>query len=295
MSIYQTRAETLIQALPYIQRFAGKTVVVKYGGNAMADEARKAEVMKDLVLMQAVNIRPILLHGGGPEIDRLAKRMGLETKRIAGQRVTDPETMELVEMALGALNKGLVAGVQAAGGQAVGLSGKDGGLFRAEKLTPDGHDLGLVGEVVEVNPAVLETLTDAGYIPIVCSVAVGSDGQTYNVNADLAAGALAGALQAEKLIVMTDVEGVLANYPDPKSLISRMSDRETRRMIEDGKVEQGMIPKLQSCLEAIAGGVHSAHIIDGRRPHSLLVEVFTDAGIGTMIAPEALGGASKLA
>lgn len=284
MSIYQTRAETLIQALPYIQRFAGKTVVVKYGGNAMTDPERKAEVMKDLVLMQAVNIRPVLLHGGGPEIDKLAAKVGLETKRVDGLRVTDAETMELVEMALGALNKGLVAGVQAAGGKAAGLSGKDGGLFTARKLTPGGKDIGFVGEVCGVNPEILETLTASGYIPIVCSVAPGEVGGTYNVNADLAAGALAAALKAEKLIVMTDVEGVLKEYPNKDSLLSRISSGEAKGMIASGAAGEGMIPKLQSCLDALAGGVHSAHIIDGRRPHSLLVEVFTDAGIGTMIA-----------
>lgn len=284
MSIYQTRAETLIQALPYIQRFAGHTVVVKYGGNAMTDAQRKAEVMKDLVLMQAVNIRPVLLHGGGPEIDRLMARVGLEPKRKNGLRVTDAETMELVEMALGALNKGLVAGIQAAGGKAVGLSGKDGGLLIAQKQTPGGEDIGFVGEVSKVNAGVLDTLTDAGYIPIVCSVALGEDGHTYNVNADLAAGSLAAAIGAEKLIVMTDVEGVLASYPDPATLVSRMSGAEAQEMIASGKADHGMIPKLQSCLTALGGGVHSAHIIDGRRPHSLLVEIFTDAGIGTMIA-----------
>ncbi|MBI5707251.1 MAG: acetylglutamate kinase [Armatimonadetes bacterium] len=250
----------------------------------MTDPERKAEVMKDLVLMQAVNIRPVLLHGGGPEIDRLAAKVGLETKRVDGLRVTDAETMELVEMALGALNKGLVAGVQAAGGKAAGLSGKDGGLFTARKLTPGGKDIGFVGEVSGVNPEILETLTASGYIPIVCSVAPGQEGGTYNVNADLAAGALAAALKAEKLIVMTDVEGVLKEYPNKESLLSRISSDEAKEMIASGAAGEGMIPKLQSCLDALAGGVHSAHIIDGRRPHSLLVEVFTDAGIGTMIA-----------
>lgn len=284
MSDYQTRAETLIQALPYIKRFAGKTVVVKYGGHAMTDPSLKAGVMKDLVLMEAVNIHPILVHGGGPEIDKLMSRVGKEPKKVAGMRVTDAETMELVEMSLGALNKGLVAGVQAAGGKAVGLSGKDGGLFRAEKITPEGHDLGFVGEVAEVNPSLLNSLIDDDYIPILCSVAAGSDGHTYNVNADLTAGALAASIKAEKLVVMTDVEGVLRNYPDASSLISRMSPDEARVLIESGTVDKGMIPKLLACLEAIEGGCRSAHIIDGRQPHSLLIEVFTDAGIGTMIA-----------
>ncbi len=288
MSVYQTRAETLIQALPYIQRFSGKTIVVKYGGSAMADAALKAEVMRDLVLMQAVGIRTVLLHGGGPEIDRLMERVGKKPQKVAGMRVTDSETMELVEMALaGSLNKGLVAGVQAAGGKAVGLSGKDGRLFVAEKIEPEGHDLGFVGEVREVNPEVLDTLTGAGYIPILCSDAADESGQSYTVNADLAAGALAAALRVEKLILMTDVEGVLRTYPDPKSLVSRMSRAEAAGLLHDGTIEKGMLPKVQACLSALDGGAQSEHIIDGRRPHSLLIEVFTDAGIGTMIGGEA--------
>jgi acetylglutamate kinase len=236
--------------------------------------------------MQAVNIRPVLLHGGGPEIDRLMQRVGIEPKKVGGLRVTDAETMELVEMALGALNKALVAGVQAAGGSAVGLSGKDGGLFEATKLTPEGVDLGYVGKVSAVNVGLLETLTDSGYIPILCSVAPGACGETYNVNADLAAGALAAALKAEKLIVMTDVEGVLTEYPKVESLISRMTPADARELAASGRVDEGMIPKIQACLNALEGGVRSAHVIDGRRPHSLLIEVFTDAGIGTMIGAE---------
>jgi acetylglutamate kinase len=283
MSVYQTRAETLIQALPYIQRFAGKTVVVKYGGSAMSDPALRAEVMKDLVLMQAVNVRPVLIHGGGPEIDRLMERVGLKPKKVDGMRVTDAETMELVEMALGALNKDLVAHIQAAGGKAVGLSGKDGGLFAAEKIEANGKDLGFVGRVSKVNPSVLATLTDAGYVPVISSIAVGEGGQTFNVNADLAAGTLAASLKAEKLVMMTDVEGVLSNYPDPKSLVSRMTPDEAKGMIKSGGADSGMIPKLQACLEALEGGSRSAHIVDGRKPHSLLIELFTDAGIGTMI------------
>jgi acetylglutamate kinase len=289
MSEYQTRAETLIQALPYIQRFAGKTVVVKYGGSAMTDPGLSEQVAKDVVLMQAVGIRPVLLHGGGPEIDRLMQKVGLEPKKIGGMRVTDAETMELVEMALGSLNKKLVAGVHAAGGKAVGLSGKDGALFTAQKIKPEGKDLGFVGEVSDVKTEVLGTLADGGYIPIVSSVAQGKDGNTYNVNADLAAGALAAALRAEKLVVMTDVEGLLERYPDPKSLVSKLDARKAQSLIADGKVDKGMIPKVQACLMALEGGTRSAHIIDGRKPHSLLIELFTDAGIGTMLVFGAKG------
>ncbi|BBO23380.1 MAG: acetylglutamate kinase [Armatimonadetes bacterium] len=285
MTEYETRAETLIQALPYIQAFSGKTVVVKYGGAAMTDEALKREVMRDLVLMRAVGIRPVLVHGGGPEVDKLMRRVGKEPEKVHGMRVTDSDTMDLVEMVLsGSVNKALVAGVQLAGGRAVGLSGKDGGLFLAQPLPVEGVDLGFVGQIIEVRPELLSTLTDSGYIPVLCSIAVDREGQGYNVNADLAAGAVAGALQAEKLIILTDVEGVLSRYPDPASLLSQMSPSEAGDLLSGGTVEKGMIPKVQACLTALEGGAHSAHIIDGRRRHSLLIEVFTDAGIGTMIS-----------
>lgn len=285
MTEYETRAETLIQALPYIQAFSGKTVVVKYGGAAMTDEALKREVMRDLVLMRAVGIRPVLVHGGGPEVDKLMRRVGKEPEKVHGMRVTDADTMDLVEMVLsGSVNKALVAGVQLAGGKAVGLSGKDGGLFLAQPLSVEGRDLGFVGQIVEVRPELLSTLTDSGYIPVLCSIAVDYRGQGYNVNADLAAGAVAGALQAEKLVILTDVEGVLSRYPDPTSLMSQMSPSEAGELLSGGTIEKGMIPKVQACLTALEGGARSAHIIDGRRRHSLLIEVFTDAGIGTMIS-----------
>lgn len=280
-----TRARTLVEALPYIQRFAGKTVVVKYGGHAMTDDAVRAEVMRDVVLMQVVGLRPILVHGGGPEIDRLMGRLGLEPRKVDGLRVTDADTMEAVEMALsGRTNKGLVAAMQAAGGRAVGLSGKDGGLLIAQPAAPvGGVDLGFVGDVEQVQPAVLTALADAGFVPIVCSVAADRAGQTYNVNADLAAGAIAAELGAEKLVLMTDVDGILREQSNPDSLVSQMTTKDAIAMISAGVVDGGMMPKVKACLTALNGGVRSAHIIDGRRPHSLLIELFTDSGIGTMI------------
>jgi acetylglutamate kinase len=284
MDVHVARARTLVEALPYIQRFAGKTVVVKYGGSAMSDAERRAEVMRDVVLMQTVGIRPVLVHGGGPEIDRLMERLGLEPRKVDGLRVTDEATMEVVEMALaGSLNKALVSSMQRAGGRAVGLSGKDGGLIQARRT--GSAELGLVGEVERIDPSVLHALGDAGFVPIVCSVAADANGGALNVNADLAAGAIAAALRAEKIVLMTDVEGIYRDYPDPASLVSEMTTKETIALMSSGKVETGMIPKVQSCLTALNGGVASAHVIDGRLAHSLLIELFTDAGIGTMIRP----------
>jgi acetylglutamate kinase len=276
-------AATLIQALPYIRAFAGKTLVVKYGGNAMIDEDLKAAVMRDLVLMRLVGVNPILVHGGGPEINDAMRRLGMEPKFVAGRRVTDAETMDVVEMVLaGKTNKGIVAMLNREGAQAVGLCGKDANLFVAEKDTANG-DLGYVGRIVGVHPEVIHTLTRAGYIPVVSTVAVGADGQAYNINADTAAAALAVALDAEKLILMTDVEGLYRDFSDKSSLISELTAAEARAMIREGAVDKGMIPKLEACAAAVEDGVPRAHIIDGRRPHALLIEIFTETGIGTMI------------
>ncbi len=280
------QANVLVQALPYMQRYSGKCFVVKYGGAAMVDDRLKAQVMQDIVLLRTVGIKPVLVHGGGKEVSEVMQRMGLQPRFAGGLRVTDAETMEIVEMVLaGTTNKGIVSLIHRAGGKAVGLSGKDGNLLVAKKLTPDGKDIGFVGEVTQVNAEVLEVLSEASYIPVISSVAIGEDGQSYNVNADHAAGAIAAALKAEKLIVLTDVPGVLANLNDPSSLISEMSIAEAEELLRNGKAESGMAPKLEACITALRGGVQRAHIIDGRQPHAILMEVFTDRGVGTMVKP----------
>ncbi len=276
-------AATLIQALPYIRIFAGKTIVIKYGGNAMIDAELKKAVMRDLVLMRLVGINPILVHGGGPEINDAMKRLGKEPEFVAGRRVTDAETMEIVEMVLtGKTNKSIVAHLNGEGVQAVGLSGKDANLLIATKDTDNG-DIGFVGKIAHVNPEIIHTLTNGGYIPVISSVAVGADGQAYNVNADTAAAALAAALHAEKLILMTDVEGLYKDFSDKSSLVSEITTAEARQWIAEGIVDKGMIPKLEACASAVEDGVPRAHIIDGRRAHALLIELFTDTGIGTMV------------
>lgn len=280
------QANVLIQALPYMQRYSGKCFVVKYGGAAMVDERLKAQVMQDIVLFRTVGIKPVLVHGGGKEVSEVMTRMGLKPRFVGGLRVTDAETMDIVEMVLaGTTNKGIVSLIHRAGGKAVGLSGKDGNLLVAKRLKPEGKDIGYVGEVTQVNPEVITVLSEAGYIPVISSVAIGEDGQSYNINADHAAGAIASALKAEKLIVLTDVPGVLANLNDPTSLISEMSIAEAEELLRSGKAESGMAPKLEACLTALRGGVQRAHIIDGRQPHAILIEVFTDRGVGTMVKP----------
>jgi len=276
-------AQTLIQALPYIRTFAGKTVVVKYGGNAMIDDEIKVSAMRDLVLMRLVGINPILVHGGGPEISQQLSRVGIESTFVAGRRVTDAATMEVVEMVLsGKANKAIVSMLCREGAPAVGLSGKDANLFIAERDTDHG-DIGFVGKITQVNPEIITTLVAAGYIPVVSTIAVGTDGQAYNVNADTAASALAIALQAEKFILMTDVPGVYSRFPDPDSLLSELTTSEARDLITSGVVGAGMIPKLEACIAAVEDGVPRAHILDGRTAHSLLVELFTAQGVGTMV------------
>jgi acetylglutamate kinase len=278
------RAAVLIEALPYLRRFQGKTLVVKYGGNAMIDETLKEQVMQDIALLHYVGIRPILVHGGGPEISSLMKQMGHEPTFVGGLRVTDAATMEIVEMALtGKTNKGIVALLNRQGAKAVGLSGKDANLIVARKLESPKGDLGFVGEITEINAEILDLLCGEGYIPVISSVAIGHDGESYNVNADHAAGSIAARVGAEKLIILTDVEGLYRDFSDKSSLISEMGLDEAREMIASGAAEKGMIPKLEACIEAVDGGVERAHLIDGRQPHSILVEVFTDTGIGTMI------------
>ncbi len=278
-----TQAEVLIQALPYIRQYAGKTVVVKYGGAAMLDEALQAAVMQDVVLMRYVGINPVLVHGGGPEISEAMQRMGKEPHFVGGLRVTDAETMEIVEMVLaGKTNKGIVALLNQQGALAVGLSGKDANLIVAERETTKG-DIGLVGRVTRINPALLHTLAGAGYIPVVSTVAVGPGGESYNVNADTVAGALAAALGAARLVVLTDVAGIYRDFADKDTLVREMSPQDARQMITDGHVDRGMIPKVEACVSAIKAGVERATIIDGRQPHALLMELFTHEGLGTMI------------
>ncbi len=278
-----TQAEVLIQALPYIKRYAGQTVVVKYGGAAMLDDTLKAAVMQDIVLMLSVGITPILVHGGGPEISDAMHRMGKEPQFVGGLRVTDAETMEIVEMVLaGKTNKGIVALLNQQGALAVGLSGKDGNLIVAERETTKG-DIGFVGRVTQINPALIHTLTGAGYVPVISTVAVGAGGESYNINADTVAGELAAALGAARLVMMTDVAGIYQDFADPDTLIREMSAADARQLITDGSVDRGMIPKVEACVIAVRGGVGRATIIDGRQPHSLLMELFTDEGQGTMI------------
>ena len=278
-----TQAEVLIQALPYIKQYAGKTVVVKYGGAAMLDESLKAAVMQDIVLMRYVGISPIVVHGGGPEISDAMHRMGKEPQFVGGLRVTDAETMEIVEMVLaGKTNKGIVALLNQQGALAVGVSGKDANLIVAERETTKG-DIGFVGRVTQINQALLHTLVAAGYIPVISTVAIGKGGESYNINADTVAGELAAALGAVKLVMMTDVEGIYQDFADKDSLIREMSAKDARQLITDGHVDRGMIPKVEACVIAVAGGVERSSIIDGRLPHSLLIEMFTHEGIGTMI------------
>jgi len=285
MSLQYTeeQASILVEALPYIRRYYGKTIVIKYGGAAMVDDRLKEGVCQDVVLMHYVGMRPVLVHGGGPEVSEVMRRLGKEPAFVNGLRVTDAETMEIVEMVLaGKTNKSIVGAINRQGGQAVGLSGRDADLIVAEKARAE-VDLGFVGRVRQVNPGILETLAAGGYIPVISTVACGPDGESYNVNADSVAGEMAARLGAEKLILMTDVPGILRDVQDPDSLISAMTAVEAMEMVRSGSASRGMIPKIEACVAAVRGGVERAHIIDGRRPRALLMEIFTDTGIGTMI------------
>lgn len=286
------KAAVLVEALPYIKKFYGRTVVIKYGGHAMLNEELKEAVLTDAVLMKYVGMHPVIVHGGGPEITKMLERLGVESRFVGGLRVTDEKTVEVVEMVLaGKINKEIVARLNRIGGRAVGLCGKDADLFLAvkkyRKVTGEGGeetvDMGLVGEIDRVNPGIVETVISQGYIPVVAPVAAGYGGETYNVNADHAAGRLAAALGADKLIILTDVEGIMADRSDPSSLISVLKAGDVPRLIREGVIDGGMIPKVECCLQALAAGVHTTHIVDGRVPHCILLEVFTDRGIGTMV------------
>ena len=279
-------ADVLVQALPYFRHWCGKTIVVKYGGNAMLNEELKADVMEDIVLLNTIGIHVVLVHGGGPEINHMLERVGKESKFVNGLRYTDGETMEIVQMVLtGKLNKDIVGMLLQNGGRAVGLSGVDSGLLRAKRIQKDGADLGFVGEVTEVHPEIIQSLLQQGFIPVVSTVALGEDGDTnrYNINADTAAAKIAVALGAEKFVQLTNVPGVLQDVNDPSSLSPRIQVSEIDSFIKNGTIAGGMIPKIECCLLARNGGVPRTHIIDGRVPHSLLIEMFSDRGIGTMI------------
>ena len=277
-----TRVKVLSEALPYIQQFSGRTIVVKYGGAAMKDSDLKDKVIRDVVFLSCVGLRPILVHGGGPEINSWLDKIGIEAQFKNGLRVTDAATMDVVEMVLvGRVNKEIVALINQAGGKAVGLCGKDGNLIKARPQGDEG--IGFVGEVSGVDVKILNTLATNGYIPVVSSVAADETGQAYNINADTVAGEIAAALGAEKLILLTDTRGILKDYKDPSTLVPKVDISEARDLISTGIVSGGMIPKVNCCVRSLAQGVKAAHIVDGRIPHALLLEIFTDVGIGTMI------------
>lgn len=279
-------SDVLVQAMPYFKQWVGKTVVVKYGGNAMLNEDLKQAVMKDIVLLNTIGVKVVLVHGGGPEINKMLERVGKESKFINGLRYTDKETMEIVQMVLtGKLNKAIVGILFQEGGRAVGISGVDSGLLRAKKIDRDGKDLGFVGEVTKVHPEIINDLLEKDFIPVISTVAIGETGDQslYNINADTAAAKIAVALKAEKFVQLTNVAGVLKDVNDPKSLITRIPMPTVPQLIENGTIAGGMIPKVECCMIALKGGVPRTHIIDGRVPHSLLIEMFSDRGIGTMI------------
>ena len=277
-----TRVRVLSEALPYIQQFSGRTVVVKYGGAAMKDSNLKDKVMRDIVFLSCVGLRPVVVHGGGPEINSWLDKLGIEPQFKDGLRVTDAATMDVVEMVLvGRVNKEIVSLINQAGGLAVGICGKDGNLIKAR---PEGRQgIGFVGEVNSIDVKLLNSLISSGYIPVVSSVAADETGQAYNINADTVAGELAAALGAEKLILLTDTAGILKDYKDPSTLLAKVDIQEARQLMKSGVVSGGMIPKVSCCVRSLAQGVKAAHIIDGRIPHSLLLEIFTDAGIGSML------------
>ena len=284
-----TTAQVLTEALPYIQKFHGHTVVIKYGGNAMIDEQLKNNFARDVVLMKLVGINPIIVHGGGPQIGDLLNKLGIESKFVSGMRITDADTMDVVQMVLGGLvNKEIVSLINTHGGRAVGITGKDGGLLKARKLsaqtvdedTEESVDIGQVGEITEVNVDVLETLTESQFIPIIAPIGVGEDGESYNINADIVAGKVAEALSASKLVLLTNTPGIL---DAEQKTLSGLSKTDVESLISNGIINEGMLPKVACALSAVSSGVRSVQIIDGRVPHALLLEIFTDSGVGTQI------------
>ena len=283
MQQYLDKAEVLIEALPYIQRFNRKIIVVKYGGSAMVDENLKKRVIEDVTLLKLVGFKPIIVHGGGKEISKWVGRVGMEPQFINGLRVTDADTMEIAEMVLGRVNKSLVQLVEELGVRAIGISGKDGGLLKVDKKYSGGQDIGYVGEIKQVNAQILFDLLEKDFLPIVCPVGLDDEYNTYNINADDAACAIARAVQAEKLAFLTDIEGVYKDPDDPDTLISELRVDEAQELMKEGYIGGGMLPKLQNCIDAIENGVSRVHILDGRIPHCLLLEIFTNKGIGTAI------------
>lgn len=281
-----SKAEVLIEALPYIQRFNRKIIVVKYGGSAMSSEELQKNVIKDVTLLKLVGFKPIIVHGGGKEISRWVGKVGKEAKFVNGLRVTDAETMEIAEMVLNKVNKGLVSMVQELGVKAVGISGKDGGLLKVDKKYSNGEDIGFVGDIKDVDPKILYDLLERDFLPIVAPIGIDDNFQTYNINADDAACAIAKAVGAEKLAFLTDIEGLYKDINDKSSFISRLSASEADQLINDGFIGGGMLPKLANCTSAIKNGVNRVHILDGRIPHCLLLEIFTQKGIGTAIVKD---------
>lgn len=279
------KSNILIEALPYIQRLSGKTVVVKYGGSAMIDEELSRTIMEDITLLKYVGLNPILIHGGGPDISRMLAALNIQSGFHKGLRITDAKTIEVVQMVLaGKINKDIVAQLNKLGGRAIGLCGKDANLIQARRLhSEDSVDLGYVGEVTNVNCRVLELLAEDEYIPVVAPIGVGADGEAYNINADTVAGEIAAALRAEKLIFLTDIDGVRRIPDDPTSIISELSIADIDQLIEEGVISGGMIPKVEGCIKGIKQGVRRTHIVNGTIPHPLLLEIFTDVGIGTMV------------
>ena len=280
------KAEVLIEALPYIQQFNRKIIVVKYGGSAMSNEELQKNVIKDVTLLKLVGFKPIIVHGGGKEISRWIGKVGKEAKFVNGLRVTDEETMEIAEMVLNKVNKSLVTMVQELGVKAVGISGKDGGLLQVEKKYADGQDIGFVGEITKVTPKVLYDLLEKDFLPIVAPIGMDENFQTYNINADDAACAIARAVSAEKLAFLTDIEGLYKDINDKSTFISRLSAEDAEKLIAEGYIGGGMLPKLNNCTAAIRGGVNRVHILDGRIPHCLLLEIFTNQGVGTAIVAD---------
>ncbi|HIT72566.1 acetylglutamate kinase [Tyzzerella sp. An114] len=285
MKVFIEKAEVLIEALPYIQKFYGKTVVIKYGGSALINPEIKETIIKDIALMKLVGMKPVIVHGGGPDINAFLKKMDIKSEFINGLRVTDPETMQIVEMVLaGKLNKSIVTDIELQGVKSVGISGKDGGILKAEKIEKDGIDYGCVGDVKEVDTSLIESLINNDFVPVIAPIGKDDAGTTYNINADYAAVAIAGALKAEKLVFLTDVEGVMRDVHDPDSIMSFIRADKVQALIDDGTISGGMIPKVQCCMAGVEAGVENVHILDGRVEHCLLLEIFTQKGIGTMIS-----------
>ncbi|MEI3191346.1 acetylglutamate kinase [Hominiventricola aquisgranensis] len=280
---YLEKAAVLVEALPYIQKFNRKVIVVKYGGSAMVDEQLKKSVISDVTLLKLVGFKPIIVHGGGKEISKWVGKVGKEAQFINGLRVTDEETMEIAEMVLGRVNKSLVTMVEELGVKAVGISGKDGGLLKVKKKYADGKDIGYVGEITDVDPNILYDLMEKDFLPIICPVGLDDEFNTYNINADDAACAIARAVGANKLAFLTDIEGLYRDFEDKSSLISEIKVKEAKELIAGGTIGGGMLPKLSNCIDAIEAGVSRVHIIDGRIPHSILMEIFSDRGVGTAI------------